>query len=412
MDERQYLRELAKRVAELAALPEMEQKRKLWIDHNAGKVTTPVIIMETGTFHQDFIVPFKTETPIGQMLENILLTKILNHENICDDKVVSAVVEIQRQIGFKLFDVDYEYHHAKDAEGRSLGYSVEHVVTDLERDLPNLKKSMWYYDKESTQRNLDQANEILGDILPVKPINIANTWTMVTIHAVRLMGMENYFMAMMETPELTREFLKRITDEVIGYIKWQEAEGLLTLNNDDHYAGSGSYGFTDQLPQKDFNGHVRTIDLWGNTNSQESVGISPELYADMVFPNLVRLAELFGLNYYGCCEPVDDILEGSLKNLPRLRKVSISPWCDDVRVGNYLRGTGIVFACKPSPNFVGVDKFDQEGLYNDTVHTLKAASGCALEFSFRDIYSLCGERERAKIAVEIVRKAINEHWNG
>lgn len=39
-----------------------------------------------------------------------------------------------------------------------------------------------------------------------------------------------------------------------------EAHGLLSLNNDETYVGSGGFGFTDELPAADFRGTVRCRD--------------------------------------------------------------------------------------------------------------------------------------------------------
>ena len=38
-----------------------------------------------------------------------------------------------------------------------------------------------------------------------------------------------------------------------------------------------------------------------------------------------------------------------LRQLPHLKKVSISRWCDQRFMGEALRGTGIVFSRKPDP---------------------------------------------------------------
>jgi len=74
--ERSYLRELAKKQAEYAALPVMEQRKQLWYALNDGKpgAQAPVVI-ETGTFNRDFMPEglLHCESEIGRRLEWRLL---------------------------------------------------------------------------------------------------------------------------------------------------------------------------------------------------------------------------------------------------------------------------------------------------------------------------------------------------
>jgi hypothetical protein len=413
MNEKLYLRELAKQVVELANLPIMQQRIALWKLHNTGAVTVPPVLMETWGFTHEFLPPLKTVSATARLIEAQLLDKILNYQTIGDDKVVTPEIEIYHAVGAKLFNIEMTKHAAKDDTGRELGYAIEYPITDLERDLKKLGKTTWNYDAAATQTQFDEAQELVGDILTIKKTNNSINWFLsISAHVVFLMGMQNMFLAMMESPEAIQELLTRITNDLIAYIKWQENENLLTLNNGNNYAGSGSYGFSDQLPQPGFNGKVRSCDIWGNLNSQETVGVAPKQFISDFYPHYEKLASIFGLTYFGCCEPVDVFWDAGLKNLPHLRKVSVSPWCDDQKFGEALRGTGIIFCCKPSPNFIGVSQFDRDGLYNDAVNTIKATRGVPLEFSFRDIYTQCGDLTRAKQAVQVVRDAISAQWQG
>ena len=115
--------------------------------------------------------------------------------------------------------------------------------------------------------------------------------------------------------------------DIQRFLDWQEANGLLVMNNGNTYAGAGSYGFTNELQQT--GDKVVTQNLWVNMNSQESSTISPQMYGELVFPYYKELASRFGLVYYGCCEPVDAIWEPYLSTLPNLRKVSCSAWCNE-----------------------------------------------------------------------------------
>ena len=48
-----------------------------------------------------------------------------------------------------------------------------------------------------------------------------------------------------------------------------------------------------------FAGKVRTIDMWGFAESQETVGVSPRMFAEFIFPDQLPILERFGLNCYG-----------------------------------------------------------------------------------------------------------------
>jgi len=41
----------------------------------------------------------------------------------------------------------------------------------------------------------------------------------------------------------------------------------------------------------------------------------------------VQWYEKFGLVYYGCCEPLDGKID-IVREIPNLRKISMSPWVD------------------------------------------------------------------------------------
>ncbi|MBI2505709.1 MAG: hypothetical protein HYW07_21050, partial [Candidatus Latescibacteria bacterium] len=55
-NERLYLRELARKQAEYAALPVMAERKQMWYDLNDGKPEVrPPVVIETGTFDRDFM---------------------------------------------------------------------------------------------------------------------------------------------------------------------------------------------------------------------------------------------------------------------------------------------------------------------------------------------------------------------
>ncbi len=411
-EERFYLRELAKKCQEYANLPVMEERRKRWYEHNALKGGSPLLVMELQTFINDILPPLKCVSPMAQEIESELQTRIVNHELVDDDKVMAGDYTVPWQIDFRLFDLGVKMHRAADSAGRNLGFQIEYDILDLRRDIEKLRPSTFRVDRAASFAKRESVESLLGDILPVNITNQSMTWFFgITARVVMLMGMENMFMSLMDCPELVVRLFNMIRDDMLVFSKWMEREELLTLNNGNDYTGAGSYGFTDELPGAAFADKVRCQDLWVNTNSQESVGLSPEMFRDYIYPSYHELAKEFGMVYYGCCEPVHGIWESCIRNMPNLRKVSVSAWCDEQFMGNALRGSKVIYSRKPSPNYLGVGDFLPEAYAAHIAETLNAASGCQLEIIHRDIYTLNGDRTRPGRAIKIARELIDKQWN-
>ena len=411
--EQLYLRELAKKQLEYSELPVMEERTRHWYANNDLKGEKPIIVIEHGPFREELFPEIFCESEAAVAVEKELLANIVNFELINDDKVVPSYFPINRKIHMKELDQDRVVHRAADAKGRELGYSFEHPIKDLKKDFGKLKKSVYSYDEKGTNEHQAFAQDLLGDILDVKITNNSLLWFMsFTARAVNLMGLERLMYSIPDYPDETKKFFDFILKDSFDYIDWQEKNGLLILDNGNTRAGAGSYGFTDELPTEEFHktGNITTKDIWGNMNSQESVGLSPAMYEEFIFPIFKMAAERFGMVYYGCCEPVHEIWESCISTLENLRKVSISPWCDEDYMGEALRGSDIIYSRKPSPNFLGVGSFDEDAFTEYMEKTMIAARGCHAEIIFRDIYTLTDDITKAGKAVKIVRRLIEDMW--
>lgn len=409
--ERTYLRELARTYIEYANKPIMEERKKIWYAHNGCRSERPVIVMEERTFAEDFLPKSTCTNPFAQEMEKTLLLWILNYELVGDDKVIPPFYQLPYIIDVREFGFDIRRTYASDSHDRSIGYTEDHPIKDLERDFSILRPYDFFFDENLNRERKQIAEDVLGDIMPVEGVTISLNWFLTpSENANRLMGTAGFMMALLDYPEKVKELYRYLTDEMVRFLRWLEEKKLLTLNNEYAYAGAGSYGFTTELPRSDDSSRITSRDLWGNVNSQETVSISPQTYKELVFPAYVRLAGEFGLVYYGCCEPVHDIWDDCVGTLPNLRKVSISPWCDEEIMGEKLNGSGVIYSRKPKPNFIGVGELDEEEFRNHITKTLKSARGCTLEFIYRDVYSLNGDHGKPGKAVRIIRELIDEQW--
>ncbi|NLC67676.1 MAG: hypothetical protein GX754_02585 [Clostridiaceae bacterium] len=213
-----------------------------------------------------------------------------------------------------------------------MGYKIEHPISDIRKDFGLLKPSVYTVNRTHTIKLKTFVEDVIGDIIPVKIKNQSLTWYgTITEKAFRLMGMETMMVSLVDYPEEMHRLFSFILSDMLGFLDWQEKEGLLVLNNENDFIGGGSYGFTSELPQGDYKEGepVRCKDVWFHMNSEDTLGISPAMYGEYVFTHYCNLASKFGLIYYGCCEPVHSIWEDYLSKIPGIRKVSISPWSDE-----------------------------------------------------------------------------------
>ena len=80
-------------------------------------------------------------------------------------------------------------------------------------------------------------------------------------------------------------------------------------------------------------------------------------------------------------------------------------------MGEALRGSEIVYSRKPDPNFLSVDeRLDEQTWTTHIRETLAATRGVFVEFIIRDVYTVHGNLNNARNAVEIARREIDRHY--
>jgi len=413
--ERFYLRELAKKQLEYAHLPEMEAKKQKWYDLNMGRKVEPPVVVESWTFEQD-IMPesiYQCTNPQARKVEQELLRNIREYELIGDDKVMQDYFPVELKLQVDEFGVSVEERHAVGSDNRSIGLEYKSPIQDLEEDFYILKPSTVEICQQESEENKVFAEEILGDIMPVKLETYLPIISM-PFQMSKLLGLEGMMMSLYDCPETVHRLMEYLTDNQIQVMKTCEEAGILTMNKENHGdymhhgLGVSSYTFTEELT-KSSKGKVQLKDLWIWAEAEETAAISAEQFREFFLPYMAKAAQEMGLIYYGCCEPMERVLEDVLRSIPNIRKVSVSPWSDQKKVGEILSGTGIVFSRKPFANYLSIDKqFDEEAWSAHIKETLVAARGCPCEILMRDIYQVT-DLKNVRRAVEIVRELAQDY---
>ena len=401
------LRELAKRYVDIANAPVMAERRALWYAHNDLKECRPLVLVESLTdgLRKEIFAgqPLRCQEAWAQDVEDWLRGWVYHHTVMQDDDVATPYYPIQWLVDMGSWGVEVKVERGVDAAGGTLGFHWDPPIKDIVRDFDKLKPRQFTADKVKTLAWKAHLEHVFGDIIPVV-IRLPLWWTMgMTWRVIDLIGLENLMLYMYDEPEALHRLLAYMCDDHMRLVDFCERENLLTLNNEGDYTGSGSRGWTHDLPQREWKDGdpVRARDMWVLLESQETVGVSPAMFSEFILPYQKDLAARFGLVYYGCCEPVNNRWQ-YIEGLPRLRSASVSPWANEEVLAEAMRGK-YVYSRKPSPALLSTDRFDEDVVRSDVRHTLAAARGCNVELVMKDLHVTQGQPQRMARWVQICR---------
>ncbi|MBN1299477.1 MAG: hypothetical protein JW997_07310 [Actinobacteria bacterium] len=419
--EKKIIRELAKKWIDAANLPVMNERKRQWKAMNDLKAERPMILIETW-YIQDYINHDEIicSDPFLHNIEKSLRWVIRHVQEIGDDIVVEPYFRLPWEVGQTDYGMPVELisGHLDNVETTGFTYNFPVQTPD---DIKKIQYIPRKIDRAKTKSEESMLMDIMGDILPVKaggndPFHfdsgfrpwVGNNFFGLTWDVIKLLGNNKLLLWVYDKPDAIHDLMSHLEDIKIKQFNWMIEEKLLELNTDNQFAGAGRYGYVSDLPRPDYNGTVRTQDLWGWAESQETGPpiISPEMFCEFFLPHISVLSKMFGLIYYGCCEGLHDRWEYIIKEIPNIRAVSISGWSDFQKMADFL-GKGFVYSRKPIPAYISGKSPNWDLLKKDLYSTIKAASDINLEFIFRDIYTIEGDRPRLKKWVEMAKSALN-----
>jgi hypothetical protein len=396
------VRDLARQVRDIAAHPRNIERQRLWRCHNDLEPERVMVLAELGGVMGEFAdaIPVTCTHPDAAGLERELRTRIYNFDVLDDDRVISGWLDCPWQVQISSRGVAVERRRA-DNDGHLGSFTWDPALKTLPDDLARLHPRSFEVDHAASDARLTRQRELVDDILPVRRRGGFWWTTGLTWTAIELVGLEQMMLLMFDQPDDLHALFAFLRDDQSQLQQGLEAAGVLTPNDAYDYIGSGSVGYTAQLRTDDAPPAARLCEMWGLSESQETVGISPAMFGEFVFPYQQPVIEQFGLAYYGCCEPVHDRWP-YLSRLRNLRKVSVSPWCDEEAMGEAL-GSDYVYCRKPNPTMVSCESWDEDAIRTDLRRSVKAARG-PLELVMKDVHTVNNEPDRLRRWVELARQ--------
>ncbi|MCY3024203.1 MAG: hypothetical protein NTW87_34945 [Planctomycetota bacterium] len=400
------VRELAKKYAEIAALPVQEKKRALWRKLNARRPDRPMVMIDQVCWNEmnvaDELTP-RCSDPECRDYEMFLRRTLFQWKRFPVDMVVEPFIRVPKAIRNTGFGIEVR---EEVAVGDPTNSVVGHKFTNqfqTDDDLQKLKTPQISHDAAETERRMAVAHELFDGCLEVRAWGTdpyLSLWDPISTW----MSVEGALYALVDRPEYVHKLLGRMTAGYMAMLDQLEEQGLLCASQSlIHCTGA----YTDELPAPGYDQALpRTKDLWVFGLAQMLSTVSPAMFKEFEVDYVSRLCARFGLVYYGCCDPLDGKMN-EVRLIPKVRKVSMSPWVNQERGAERI-GRDFVFSRKPNPAFLAYDTFAPAQVRKDLQATLKTCKkhGCPLEFILKDISTVRYHPERlsqwASVAMQVV----------
>lgn len=378
--DRHILRGLAQQVAAVAALPIQAERVRLWQALNRCRPERPMVLAQTGGLMSDSML--RCADPRCRQWESALRWKLFCHEFIHDDYPCTATLDIRYVIEVS----DYGLKEGRiygDVDGYG-AYKIDPPIVEL-ADFERLHPRRVAVDHEATERRFQAAGEVLGDILQVRKQGESLCRNMLTRKLIHLRGFEQFLLDLYDHPEFVHRLMAFLRDDTLQEWELYEREGVLSFNSGpEHIRGTGGVACTDRLPTGDAARPARMQDMGCFGESQESIGVSPDLFDEFVLQYQLPLMNRFGLVDYGCCEPQDGKFDLLFRQIPRLSSVSVHPWGNRELAAEKLADR-YIYAYKPHPGVIELPDPDFATAEQELRQTLAIARGCPVSLTMKAV---------------------------
>ncbi|HAS83931.1 MAG TPA: hypothetical protein DCS43_14950 [Verrucomicrobia bacterium] len=392
------IRELAKRYADIAALPRQKETIDGWRRLNGLKQTRPMVRIEQLPWHElgwgeDRMV---NREGLLQDVERRLRMAIYAWDHFKADMVILPYFSISKTVR------NDRLGPAMEVERKGLS---QHFTAQLATiaDVQALKTPVIEVDPELDKRRLELVSALFDGIMPVRLTGIgrhSGLWDLISTK----ISPERMLYDLIDRPEYVTVLINKFVEMESGVLDQYEAHGLLEAAPPEiHCTGA----FCDELPSAHYDGKKATAkDTWVFSMAQMFSEVSPAMQEEYDIIPLKPLLERYGLVYYGCCEPLHNKID-IVRQIKNVRKISISPWANKEIAAEKIHGD-YVFSAKPNPSYVAMGSFDAALVRKDLEETVEICRryNTPCELILKDVSTVCNDPSRLtqweQIAMDVV----------
>ena len=407
--DREILRRLAGDKMELARDPVQDERRAGWRKINGLHDHRPMLWITEIPWGEieDKVDELRCQCEDEQCrgLERRLRHELFTGRRLKTDHVVEDAFIVNKAIGGAGYGLKVAEDVIEQGKSSILSHHYNPVIKEPE-DVAKITMPEVSCDEDATAERVAFYDGIFGDILEVVAVGPRQSFFNAWDQLVRWTGVTEALMDLMVRPDFIHAIMRRMTESMLSRMTQLEENGLLSAPYPLPRVGSGASGYTDELPREDAEeGRYRLIDQWGGATAQIFGDVSPAMHDEFALAYEIQIMERCGLNYYGCCAPLHNKMHLMAK-VPRLRKISIGPWCDVAQARENAAGK-YVFSHKPSPAILAGDTFSPERAEADLRERIAQSGEMPCEFIMKDISTIRSDPERLIAWCDIAWRVVN-----
>ena len=324
---------------------------------------------------------------------------LLKHE-IGDDTPVDPYFAVEAVFDIDppdMYGVQVARHRPAEAGG---AWSYDPPIKSM-ADLDKLRLPTYTYNHARTQEELSRADELLGDILPVRLVCPPPWHATLCSPAAELRGLAEMMLDLADQPELVHRLMAYLRDWLLSAMQQVQATGLLTPNN------TGPMTCSDPVGTVPADGKVTYRNCWCMANSQEFDQVSPAMWKEFLLNYQKPIFERFGAVCYGCCENLSRKIDGVL-SIPNLRIFVCSAWTNLDTVIEKVGKKHVIMWRQKASDVVFPD--DVATLRRQLDEGMRKLQGHHVQIVLRELQTLAGHPDRlhvwTKLAIEAAEKYV------
>jgi len=377
------VRELAKRYAEIAALPRQQETIDGWRRLNGLQQTRPMVRIDQLPWEE---LPWGEDRMVNQegmlkQMERRLRMTLYVWDHFKADMVVLPYFGISKTVR------NDRLGPAMAVERKGLSQHFAAQLATIE-EVEALRTQAIEVDPELDQRRLAETSEILDGILPVRLTGIGRHTGLWDLISTKI-SPERMLYDLIDRPDYVMVLINKFVEMESGILDQYEQHGLLEAAPPEiHCTGA----FCDELPSPEYDGKkAMAKDTWVFSMAQMFSEVSPAMQEEYDIDPLKPLLERYGLVYYGCCEPLHNKID-IVRKIRNVRKISISPWAKKEIAAEKIHGD-YVFSAKPNPSHVAMGSFDADLIRKDLQETVDICRrhNTPCELILKDISTVCND---------------------